>query len=359
MFGTHAVTSDDLLQVTNQTVLTFGEDRVAQAFAAELAVHNRLVEEMLRELCSVGAEQLDTYGGGGEIIAIELDEFSVADAQKPAPPSTNVGFPLGYHGVTLQWTRLYLMQATPAEMARTFQDARTADLKAIQRKIRRALYTPTNNLTYQDRRMRNKPTLPVRALLNADGGVIPIGPNGETFNGGTHTHYLATASLAAANVSALISTVREHGVDGELRLYINQANEAAIRAMPNFTPYTDRRLTQPNNIVTANGVALDTMNVNNRAIGLFDDAEVFVKPWVLANYPIALRANGTGEKPIRARTRTGTLTGLGAFDLRAEDEKYPLRASVMDREIGFGVHNRAAAAVLQTNNGTYTAPASF
>jgi len=355
MYGTHSVT--DLLGVTNQTVAQFGENLVADAFAAELAAHNVLTANMLAELCDFGDEQINTYGGQSEIVAIDTDEFGSSDAQKTGT-GTNIGFPLRNWDVTLQWTRLYMEMNTPADLAKTLNDAKVADLKAIQRGIRRALYTSTNNLAYVDVRSKNRATLPIRALLNGDGTLVPAGPNGDAF-ATAHNHYLGTASLTAANVSALITTVQEHGLGGELRLYINGAQEAAIRAMTaNFTPYYDSRITMGSATATAAGT-LQVANTGNRAIGIFDAAEVWVKPWVLASYPVAIRLGGTGNKPIRARTRTGALTGLGAFDLRFADENYPLRTEVMSREIGFGIHERADAAVLFTAGASYTIPATF
>jgi len=356
MYGTHSAT--DLLSVTNQSIADFGEENVAQSFAAELAAHNALVANMLAELCSFGDEQITMYGGASDIVAIDTDEFGLSDAQKPAT-GVNVGFPLRNWDVTLQWTRLWMTMNTPADAAKSLDAAKTADLKAIQRSIRRAIYTSTNNLTYVDRRSRNMAVLPIRAFLNADATTIPVGPNGEAFVGASHTHYLATASLVAANVSALISTVTEHSIDGEVRLYVNAADEAAIRAMTaNFTPYYDSRITPATNAAAGNG-ALNVTNTNNRAIGVFNNAEVWVKPWVLASYPVAIRLGGTGVKPIRARTRTGTLTGLGAFEMRYEHEHYPLRADVMSREIGFAPHDRASVATLFTAGASYTIPASF
>jgi hypothetical protein len=356
-YGTHQIA--DLLAVSTATIADIegAEQAIAEAFAAELAAHNALVADMLREIADVGNEQMLGYGGSSDITAVELDEFGISDAQKSAV-GANVGFPLRQWDVTLQWTRLYMQTRTPQDIAKAFDGARTADLKAIQRAIRRALLTSTNNTTYIDRRMNTAVTLPIRALLNADGQVIPVGPNGEAFVGGSHTHYLATASLVAANVSALLTTVAEHQSGGIVRLAINAADEAAIRAMTaNFTALQFASTVPATTTTYAEG-ELDLSNASNRLIGYFNGYEVWVKPWVMASYPIAYRVGGN-QKPLRARTRTGTLTGLGAFDLRYEHEHYPLRAEIMSREIGFGVHGRDAAAVLYTGGGAYVIPSSF
>ena len=88
---------------------------------------------------------------------------------------------------------------------------------------------------------------------------------------------------------------------------------------------------------------------------MFDAAEVWVKPWIPANYMFATDVS-TPQKPLRIRTRTGALTGLGAFQIAADHEHYPLRAQTMDREFGVAAWTRWNGAALLTNNATYSAP---
>jgi hypothetical protein len=246
-----------------------------------------------------------------------------------------------------------MLTQTAGELAGQYVAARDADMRAIYRNMKRAIFVPTNNLTYLDR-LQSNVVLPLRALLNADGTGIPNGPNGETFDGATHTHYLATAALVAANVSSLIETVVEHGTAGMVRLYINRAQEAAIRAMPNFQPYIDARITPASTTSRANG-ALDMVNLGNRAIGTFDAAEVWIKPWIVAGYLFAFDFRST-QKTLCFRTRTGQPTGLGALAIAADHEHYPLRAQHMEREYGIGVFNRTNGAVLFAGGGSYVSP---
>jgi len=275
------------------------------------------------------------------------------DVQKVAA-GIQVGWPLRKQGYAIQWTRTYMEIKTGAELAAQFDAAREADVRRIRRDIARAFFNPTNNLTYKDRLVDGM-VLPIRAFLNADSTAVPIGPNGEQFDASTHTHYIGTGSLVAANVSALIETVLEHDPNARLVLYINRAQEAAIRGMTaNFTAYTDPRIIQGSGVTRANG-SLDMGQLANRAIGIFDAAEVWVKPWVPASYMAVVNLSAT-EKPLRIRTRTGTMEGPGALTIAADHEHYPLRAQTMDREYGIAPWNRASVAVLYTANATYAAP---
>ena len=350
MYGTLSVL--DTLAASQQSVTEFGEDSAFAAIQTALDIHNAMVAEALDDLCEFTADNLRRYGSVANMEMEEVDEFGAVDTQKVSA-GENVGFPLRKPQIAIGWTRTFMMTQPVAELAAQFTAAQEADRRRIMRDIKRALMTPTNNLTYRDRLVKNV-VLPLRALVNADGGAVPSGPNGETFDGATHTHYLATAALTAANVSALIETVIEHGIAGQLRVYINRAQEAAIRAMPNFTGYVDARILPGSGSTVANG-ALDTTNLGNRAIGIFDVAEVWVKPWIPASYLFAFDRRGV-MKPLAFRTRTGQPTGLGALTIAADHEHYPLRAQHLEREYGISAYTRTNGAVLYTGGGAYVAP---
>ncbi len=240
---------------------------------------------------------------------------------------------------------------TVAELAAQFTATQTAHLKAISREIKRAVFTATNS-TFIDRLVDNV-SLALKAFVNADSAAIPIGPNGETFNGATDTHYVARvgASLAASDITAMLERVIEHHNSGQVMLYINRAQEAALRAMTaNFTPYTDVRIVPGSATQTARG-SLDQTNLYNRAIGIFDGAEVWVKPWIPANYMFAWVSGA--PKPLVMRERTAGASGL---TLAAEDEAYPLRARTVEAEFGIGVYTRTNGSILFTGGTVYVTP---
>lgn len=354
MYGTHSVL-DQLALIRNQTAAEYGEQNLADDFARFLAAQNALVDAMVADLVEDTDVRLTSYGTGNRVEMVKADEFTRADAQKPRPAPTDIGFPLEPFQISLQWTRKFLAVATVADLAATMNAAREADERNMRREIQRALFTPINNLTYVDR-MVDGVTLPVRRLINADSAPIPEDEFANTFDAATHTHYLANATPTAAAVEAAIATVIEHGVTGEMRLYINRAQEAAISAMANFTAYS-QPLVRPgggSTAVEAIGGPAQPFSLYNRAIGVWNGAvEVWIRPWIPANYwlPIEIDPN---KRVLRRRRRTAT--GNGALTMVANDERYPLRAETLEREFGISVWGREQAAVLYTAGGSYVAP---
>lgn len=346
----------DTLAASQQTIAQYGEDRAFEEIQRALAIHNRLTDEMLAMLVERTTDRQRRYGSNDSMAMDELDEFGSPDAQKIAAGAT-VGFPLRLYGIALQWTRKFMQNATAAELAAQVTAAMDADTRVIYRQIRRALFTPTNNTGYLDRLVDNV-NLAIRALANADSQAIPLGPNGETFDASTHTHYLFTAgtSLAAADLTSLVNTVREHYSQGEIEVWINTAQETAVRALTGFTAITPVFVT-PANTSAAIVQEFDRGNPNNRLIGYYGTNyhPVYVKPHVPAGYLAAVLVD-PGIKPLVLRERAA---GSGAFVLAYEDEDHPLRARAWEREFGMGVWHRVAAAALMIDSGgagAYTAP---
>jgi len=349
-YGTLSI--PDLQAATNQSVAAFGEDRTFGALQANLDAYNGIVREMVAEIAEPTTDRLRRYGGVSRMEMVPADEYGRANAQK-VTTGQNIGFPMDNYQIAVQWTRKYFQMHTPAELAGQYLAMREADSQRILAELQRAIYTPTNRLTYVDRFVDNV-ALPVRALANATAGdTLPVGPSGTAFDGATHTHYLASATLTPAALSALITTVREHAITGQVRLYISATNEAAVRAMTtNFTAYLDARIVPAQNTQQATAT-LDVNDATNRPIGIFDTAEVWVKPWVLANYPVAIRMGGP-TMPLVFRTRDGG--ALADLQMVSDWDQFPLRAQHFEREFGIGVFGRVDAAVLQANNAVYTAP---
>lgn len=346
-FGTLSVT--DLLQ-SQQTVVAFGEDRIFDAIQTTLDAHNAIWREMASSLASISTDVRRRYGGVDTMEMVELDEIGRPDAQK-VTAGANVDFPLRLYGISVQWTRKYIQRATVQEFAEQFIAAQDSDVRMLLREIKRSIFGSANR-TMIDRLVQPNITLAVKALHNADSApVIPNPVDGTTFDGATHTHYLATASFIAANLTSLIGTVQEHYASGDAQVNINIAQEAAVRAFTGFTAYLDARLVGADNVTRAVNRTLDMRNSYNRAIGVFGAAEVWVKPWVPANY-VFCYIRGV-PVPLSMRERSA---GSSNLVIAAEDEDHPLRAQTLEREYGFGVWNRANGAVLYTGGGSYVNP---
>src|SRR6185312_11879474 len=123
----------------------------------------------------------------------------------------------------------------------------------------------------------------------------------------THTHFLGTSSFAGSDLTALTTTVTEHWTTGAIRVYASRSNEATLRALTGFYPYWDTRLTPSVNQTNALDVALDVLNIYNRPIGIFGEAEIWIKPWVPANYLFAFNTAVTKPLVIRTRPSVGTV----------------------------------------------------
>jgi hypothetical protein len=344
-YGT--LTTLDTLAASQSSIVAYGEDRAFEEIASALAIHNRLTNEMLGTFVERTTDRLRRYGSTDSMAMDELDEFGSPDAQKIAA-GASVGFPLRLYGIALQWTRKYMQNHTAAELAAQVVAAMDADTKVIYRQIRRTLFTPTNSTGYLDRLVDNV-NIAVRALVNADSQPIPPGPYGDTFTASTHTHYLYTAStsLAAADLTGLVSTVREHYGTGQVEVYINAAQETAVRALTGFTAITPVFVT-PATSAAAIVQEYNLIDPANRQIGYYgaNYVPVWVKPWVPAGYLFAY-VNGA-PAPIALRERAN---GSGDFVLAYEDEDHPLRARAWEREFGMGIWERTNGAALYVDTG--------
>jgi len=357
-YGTYSTLDSLQAQFAGQaTVLQVGEQALYAEIEKLIAIHNDLVSEQLSILAEFSTERITVLGAGTDsMIMEEIDQFGTPDAQKVSVPGGNMGFPLRKYSGSLQWTRAYLQIATVGEVAKDLRAMQDADTLVIQRELRNAFFRPTNYVW--DDMWVDHYDLNVKALVNADSMYVPMNPlTGETFNAATHTHYMGRigGAVAAADLTALISNVREHfGGTINLVVYIPQSLEQTVRGFAGFLPYPDPRVALPNTVeqlTPGYSRPLDLYNLNNRAIGVFDVAEIWVKPWVPSQYMLCV--NLSGPKTLRVRTRAN---GGGNLALAFEDENHPLRAKTYEREFGIAVQSRTSAAVLYTGNTVYTSP---
>ncbi len=350
--GTLAV-SDTLASAANTIVAEFGEQRVFEEIQRFLTAHNEIMEELLSELCSFTDDRLRRTG---EVQVMEMQdagEFHTPEAQKVTPGAT-VAFPLRRVEIAVQWTRDWLANHVVSELTAQFDAVLTADRRRMVREIKRALFG-SSNFTFNDM-LVDRVDLGVKRLTNADGDVVPIGAEGQQFNADTHTHYLGTASFVNADLVTLVEHVIEHGFGGNLIVYINRAQETAIRAFADFNPYTEARIINaPGSTADRGRGTLITSTLLNRAIGIFQPgAEVWVKPWMPSGYCFAFDT-ASSAKPLVYRNRRGS-AGPNPLEMVAEIELYPLRSRAFSREYGVGVWNRANGAILDTANANYTDP---
>jgi hypothetical protein len=338
----------DLQAARFTSLAQFGVSRIESALQADLAVHNQLATEMVSSLAEISSDRQRIYGTSDSGQMVEADEFSRGPTQKPQVGAT-VAFPMRLFQYNVGWTRKFFQTKQVNDLLLMYLAAKKAHRKKIQVLIKRAIFGSAN-YTFRDALVDNV-DLAVKRFLNADSVNIPEGPNGEVFTAASHTHYLANASLTAAFALSVINTVVEHGNGGQVRLYINQADEAAFRLLAGFNAYVDPRITLGTGQV-AGQQRLNIQRLDNRPIGIFGAAEVWVKPWMIANYLFAFDETAE-QKPLVLRTRDGSGFNL---QLAAEIELYPLTAQYMEDEMDFGTWNRTNGAIGYFAGGAYVVP---
>ena len=339
-----------LLAANNTIIGTdgFTEQAIADTINADNAAFSQIVDEMLADLVEVSTDRIRPVGSSIGGTAMEVDEYGQGPTQRDIP-GYFLGFPLKRIQFPVGWTVQWLKNATPADVAIRNGAAQGAHLRRKRYELQKAIFTPTN-ATFIDH-LVDKASLSVKAFLNADSAAIANGPNGETFDATTHTHYDGVASLTAAALTALIQDVVEHRNGARVRVYINVADVATVSALTGFVPLQVPYVTL-NTAANQATTRLDITKADNRQIGWFGVAEVWTKPWVPAFYAVAVDVDAP-QKPLVKRVEKSDR----GMHIAGEIESHPLAANFSEWFYGFGAYNRTAVAVLKFNNATYSAPA--
>lgn len=340
----------DLQAVRFVSANEFGMNTIVDVLRQDLATHNAIVSEMITGLAEFTTDTQSIYGTGSAGEMIEVDEFGRSETQKVAPGST-VGFPLRLFQYGVGWTAKYFETATPADIAQQQLAAEQAHLKAIRRDIKRALFGPLN-YTWNDFLINNV-AIGVKRLVNADSAGIPDAPDGSQFTASSHTHYNGSAALDVAAVNAGILDLIEHGHGARVMIAIHHTNATAFAALAGFVAAVPNYIQTPAYNVTIPTVRTDLGNQYNRLIGYFGAAEVWIKPWAIADYMFIWDAAAAG-KPLKFRQRTAT--SLQGLRIAAELPTYPLYAKYFEAEYGLGVWTRTNGVAVYFANATYAAP---
>jgi hypothetical protein len=347
-FGT--LSTLDVLASTQQSVVEFGVQQAWDSVNRTLTAYNRMIAQLSGDLWVTSTDTRRSYGAGSTMVMEELDQFGAPGAQKISVGQT-LDFPLRRYGAAIQFTRQAFESMTTAQLAAHVTAMMSADQANVIRAAKQALYVSTNTTFVDYLGIPAGVSLAIKALVNNDGVVPPVGPNGEVF-AGTHTHYTAEATLSAAGYLSSIRTVQEHYNTGVPVTVINQSDEADFRALTGFVAIIDARFARGGGATTDVGRgALDMGNLYDRHIGFFDAAEVWVKPWAVANYALTYMR---GIAPLVMRQPV--YAPAGALRLVNENDGHPLLARQYERQFGMGVWNRTAAAVHDFGNASYTNP---
>lgn len=346
--GTFDITSLMAARGTNTLATELDAEEVRSALDQDNANYAAIVTDMLGDLAETNTSRQATVGSSASGSMMEVDEYSEGPTQKDLP-GYFIYFPLRKFQYPTGWTEQWAKRATLADFASKNTSAQIADSARMRYEIQRAIYTPTN-YTFLDHLVDNA-SLAVKAFINADSTSMQNGPNGEVFDGTSHTHYDAIAALTAASLTAQINDIAEHRNGTRIQININTADVATVSALTGFVPLQYPYLTINAN---ANQVATPRLNmeqVDNRQIGWFGSAQVWTKPWAVANYSVAVDLNAP-MKPLRRRVEDGSR----GFHLASQWNVHPLHASYYENFYGFAARNRTALHVLRFNNASYAAP---
>lgn len=348
------LTLADLQATLNaSTIAHVGLDLTWEAIGNTLEIHNEQMREIYDDFAEPTTDESERYGGVDTMTMEDADELAMPRPQKVTGGSI-VGYPLNAAVAGLQWSDMWFKKHTVMELAAQMNAMMDADKNRIIRDMKRALFYSTN-YTHTDHLARNI-DLAVKRLVNADSAPLPPGPNAEAFNASTHTHYLARASSSwvSTDFDAQINTVKEHYATGEIQALINQSEEQTVRGFTGFVAYQDRRVVPPTTAAFADGTYLDPVNFYNRPIGVYNGAEVIVKPWIPPGYPFVY--NATAPKPLKYRFDPDYGDGLQIIYDSTTRATNILNARGYRRIFGVGVWNRINGAVQYTGNTTYANP---
>lgn len=345
--GTYTIA--DLLAVAEQSVVEYGLNTVQQVVQDDLNAWNAVVTDAITALASPTTDRQDRHGASNRFTMRKADEFSRGVAEKGIVGS-DVAYPLEKFKLNVGWTYDYLKVKTPRDLAQQVIGTQEAHQRAIYTEIQRALYRPTN-YTFIDELIDNV-SLGVKRLYNADSDPIPSSPYLVEFDGSTHTHYTANATLTEAVLDAAIRTVAEHTQNGKMVIVIAETNIAEVEALAAY------EAARGDLIIVGEDqdrptFTLDGSQTDNRRIGVYRGLyEVWTKPWALANYLAVIDANG--PRPLRFREREQSI--LRGLRLSSTSALEPLIVEYFEAEFGLGVSRRDGAAILQFDNVTYQDP---
>lgn len=332
----------------------------------DIDLMNQVHEEQVRELFSLFVNRSNERFATGGVDVVEgefipVAEDGIVDAQKTGVTGYNMGFPLNDFMYMAQWTERYLKRATVGQIREKVVAMQNGDIRRIRRDMLYALHHG-QNYDFTDH-LVDRVVLPVKALFNADGAPIARDEFGGTFDPATHTHYLgyASGSVVAADIQKGVDTVSEHvsGSSAEVTIVVNKAQIPLITGMTANFDALQPPLINPGPGSTADQIVGDPRTnpyvQNNRQLGVWDGyVWVWVKPWALPGYIYFILTGGDNDGKV-LRMREDDLASYRGLRMVASNG-YPLGFSGWSREFGFGVQNRAGAALLYTAGTTYVEP---
>jgi len=350
VIGTTAVHSiESLLGNTNQSVHEFGLDNIQASIAQDLTQFNAQMTEMISSMAEPLTDIQRVMGASTGVTSQEVDEYGKGTSIKDTK-SSQVAWVLRRFVYNSTWTDRALTLSSPSDIAMDVGTIQTEHYINLITTMKQAIFSNVN-ATLPTRFSKPVADVVVRRWWNADSQPMPRNPqSGATFNGATHQHYTAAAALNVADILALGSNVSEHSINADIQIYIHEDDVAAFTALTGFNlavvedidvmasdvPFTRRNRGETSNFF------LGTLGVNR----------IYVKPWAIPNYAVAIDNGASTQKSLGFRQDVNgqQLTQIGQVDIP------PYTTQNFQTYFGWGALNRGAGAVHQFDNATYVIP---
>lgn len=267
--------------------------------------------------------------------------------------------PLEDFGVQFGGDEISLAYMTAKELDRHLDTVFIQDINTVRFEILKALFNSSAR-SFSD---EIRGSLTVQPLANGDSVVYPPVLGSETE--ATDNHYLESGYLASAisdtnnPLVTIVNELEEHfgapSGGSNIVVFINNAETAKVSALTAFDEVIDRFVTPGDNVNTLTGLPA---SLPGRIIGRANGAWVSEWRFIPANYMLGLHMDAPA--PLMERVDPAD-TGLGTgFQLVADDEEWPLKASHYRHRFGFGAGNRLNGVALELGNGgTYTIPTAY
>jgi hypothetical protein len=294
------------------------------------------------------------YAPGGGFLQRRGRQTQTASVK--AGGSWDVAFPLEDFGAQISGDDVALAYMTLEAYQRHVDTVVIQDTNTYRFEILRALVNSTAG-TFIDPIYGS---LTIQRLANGDATLFPplLGATAEA----TDTHYLESgyAASAISDANNPFVTIREEleehwGTDGNIAVFINNAQVAKTEALADFDEVNDRFVRAGADTATVINVPA---NMPGRVIGRTNNVWVVEWRYVPAGYLIGIDLSAPA--PLVERVDPAD-TGLGqGLQLVAEDEIYPFRMAHWRHRFGLGAGNRLNGVVLELGTGgTYTVPTGY
>lgn len=256
------------------------------------------------------------------------------------------GFPLDHFDTGVGYTQEYLDSAPAREILSVADQIETDYTRLQMTTVLSALFNNAN-LTDMD-------GISVKRLYNADGEVPPAWK--RYTHDGTHTHYLTSAALDVAAVTAMELHLVHHGFDGQLYLMANRTEMDDLRGLAGFVPAVgaDRATVVNGDIIggtrptSLNGIPVQGY------IGKFAIVEEDEIP---SGYLVGFATGGTlSPSNVIGIRQHENPSARGLRLVQGPSQEYPLYDAYYDTYMGAGIRQRGAAVITQITAGAYAVP---